>query len=358
VSTSSRSGVDARESARAPSSGTPDPSAVHASEAAAGSSSGWPLRGVALLLLMASIVGRALAPALRGSRAGIGRFIDRAELAGEILTQLAVFAAAMVAVRLAFAALRDRRFGVVFRSTCVPMTATIVTLVIASSAQQLELGFALTLGLLAALLAFAASVPSIKAVPTRAAGFVLALAATATLAHLVAGVLAVRASERALVGMFSVARAIASVGFVLDVASVLVAAFWIAARRWVSAAAIGVLLFGGALLLAWGAGRGSAYDAPLWQVLAARVLAQVTPQPPPLFGPVFRYAAETLALLTAAVTLFSRSRPGPLAAAVALAILARASTEVPALGLSLALAALIAAAAAADARGAPRPGEA
>ena len=352
MSTSSRSGVDARESARAPSAGAPEPSALLSIEAAG--SPGWPLRGVALLLLLASVVGRGLAPALRGSRAGIGRFIERAQFAGEFLTQLAVFTAAMIAVRLAFASLRDRRFGPVLRSISVPMTATIVTLVIASSAQQLDFGFALALGALAALLAFAASVPAIKAVPTRAAGLVLVLAATATLAHLIASFLALRASEQALVGAFSRARAIATLGFVLDLASVLIAAFWIAARRWFTAAAIGVLLFGGALLLAWGAGRGSSYDAPLWQVLAARVLLQITPQPAPLFGAVFRYAAETLALLTAAVILLSRSRPAVLATAVALAILARTSTEIPALGLCLTLSALIAAAAAADTASAPR----
>ena len=315
--------------------------------------SGWLLRVIALLLLLASVVGRSLAPALRGARAGIGRFIERTQFAGELLTQLAVFAGAMVAVRLAFATLRERRLGVVYRLVSVPASATIVTLVVASTARQLDLGLGLTLGLSAATLAFAASVPAIMAIPTRAAGFVLALAAAATFAHLLAGFLAVRASERALVTLFSVARAIATLGFALDVASLLVAGFWVAARRWIPTTIVGGLVIGSALFFAWGAARGSQYGAPLWQVLAARILAQVTPQPAPLVGTLLRYWTEVVALFTAAAVLASRSRPAALAAAVALAILARASGEIPALGLALALSALLAALTSVEGRSMP-----
>jgi hypothetical protein len=352
VSTSSERGVDARESEPAPPLGTPgQPIPIRAIEAIG--LSGGVLRTLASLLLLASLVGRGLAPALRGARAGIGRFIERAQFAGELLTQLAVFAGAMIAVRLAFATLRERRLGVVYRLISVPASATIVTLVVASSARQLDLGLGLTLGLTAATLALAASVPALMAAPTRAAGFVLALAGAATLAHLLAGFLAVRASERALVGLFSVARAIATLSFTFDVASLLVAGIWVTARRWLPAAIAATCLIGGALFLAWGAQRGSHYDAPLWQVLAGRILAQVSPQPAPLVGVLVRYWTETLALLTAAAVLVSRSRPPALSAAVALAILARASGEIPALGLALALSALLSALTSVDTRGAP-----
>ncbi len=305
--------------------------------------SGWLLRIIALLLLLASLVGRGLAPALRGARAGIGGFIDRTQFAGELLTQLAVFAGAMIAVRLAYATLRERRLGALYRWVSIFPSAAIVTLVVASSARQLDLFLGVTLGLSAAALALSASVPAIRSSPTRAAGFVLALAAAATLAHLLAGFLAVRASERALVALFSVARGVATLGFVLDVASLVVAGLWIGAKRRVPAAAVAALLTFAALFLAWGAAHGSQYGAPLWQVLIARILAQVTPQPAPLVATLLRYWTEVLALFTAAAVLASRSRPAGLAAAVALAILARASGEIPALGLALALSALVAA---------------
>jgi hypothetical protein len=84
-----------------------------------------------------------------------------------------------------------------------------------------------TLGLSAAALALSASVPAIRSTPTRAAGFVLALAAAATLAHLLAGFLAVRAQRARPGGVFSVARRVATLGFVLDVASLVVAGLWI-----------------------------------------------------------------------------------------------------------------------------------
>ena len=243
---SSESGVDASESDRAASRASSGPPAQVPAIEAAGLS-GWLLRTIALLLLLASLVGRSLAPALRGARAGIGSFIERTQFAGELLTQLAVFAGAMIAVRLAFATLRERRLGVMYRLVSVPASATIITLVVASSARQLDLGLGVTLGLSAATLAFAASVPAIMAVPTRAAGFVLALSAAATFAHLLAGFLAMRASERALLTMFSMARGVATLGFALDVASLLVAGAWIAAKRWRPAAIVGTLLIGAAL---------------------------------------------------------------------------------------------------------------
>ena len=346
---SSESGVDARESDRAGSRG---PSPLPATAIDAAGLSGSLLRIIAVLLLLASLVGRGLAPALRGARAGIGRFIDRTQFAGELLTQLAVFAGAMIAVRLAFATLRERRLGAAYRVVGTMASATIVTLVVASSARQLELGYGLTLGLSTATLALAASVPATRAAATRAAGFVLALAAASAFAHLLAGFLAVRASERALLPLFSVARGVATLGFTLDVASLLVAALWIAGKRWWPAAIASALLMGIALFLAWGAVHGSQYGAPLWQVLVARILAQVTPQPAPLVATLFRYWTEVLALFTAAAVLASRSRPASVAAAVALAILARTSCEVPALGLALALSALVAALTSVDDRSA------
>jgi hypothetical protein len=349
---SSESGVDVGESDRTASRGSSgQPAPLPAIEAVG--LSGWLLRVIALLLLLASLVGRSLAPALRGARAGIGRFIDRTQFAGELLTQLAVFAGAMIAVRLAYATLRERRLGAVYRLVGVTSSATIVTLVVASSARQLDVGLGVTLGLSAATLALAASVPAIKSPPTRAAGFVLALAAAATFAHLLAGFLALRASERALVALFSVARGVATLGFVFDVASLVVAGLWIGAKRWVRAGTVATLVIGGALFLAWGAAHGSQYGAPLWQVLIARILAQVTPQPAPLVATLLRYWIEVLALFTAAAVLASRSRPAGLAAAVALAILARASGEIPALGLALALSALVAALTSVEDRKAP-----
>jgi len=337
---SSESGVEARESDRAPSRGSSSPAPPFAAIEGAGLS-GWLLRIVAVLLLLASLVGRSLAPALRGARARIGSFIERTQFAGEVLTQLAVFAGAMIAVRMAFATMRERRLGVTYRLVSVPASATIVTLVVASSARQLDLGLGVTLGLSAAMLAIAASVPAIKSAPTRAAGFVLALSAAATLSHLLAGFLAVRASERALVAMFAMARAVATLGFVLDVASLVVAGLWVAAKRWLPAAIVTSLLIGVALFLAWGAAQGSQYGAPLWQVLGARMMAQITPQPAPLVATLLRYLTEVTALFAAAALLASRTRPAALAAAVALAILARASGEIPALGLALALSALL-----------------
>jgi hypothetical protein len=321
---------------------------------AAGLTPAW-IRLVALLALVASLVGRGLAPALPGSRAGIGSFIALSARASAVLSQLFVLAGAMLAVRLAFATLRERPLGVVYRVAAVPATACIVTLVMASTAQQLEPAITLGLAFVSAVLALAAAPPAFSSPRTRAAGFVLLLAGGAAFAHVIASFLAVRASDRALLPMFTAARAMATLSFGLDVASLVIAGFWAASRRWRRAGIVAALVIGCAGVLAWGATRGARYDASTWQVLASRVLSQLTPHPAPLVPAVLRAAVEVLAPLTALCAILARSRAAAVQGAIALAILARTSTDVPALALVLALAALLAALASVEHREPPAP---
>jgi hypothetical protein len=92
----------------------------------------------------------------------------------------------------------------------------------------------------------------------------------------------------------------------------------------------------------WGAIRGSELSASMWQVVAARSLAELTRHPTPLLTPPVRFALELGVLATTLVVLLSRRRGHAIHALIAFALVARGATDIPALALMLTLAALIA----------------
>jgi len=303
------------------------------------------------LALLASIEARGIAPALPGSKAGIGSVIAAADRLAAFLTQLFALGGTMLAVRLGLASLRERTLGLFYRLLAVPATGAVVTLVLASTTQPLDTRVTLLLAIVSSLLAVGAAVRCLPSPATRAAGFVLALVGAAALTRITAAVLAGRASEQALVTMFGFARAVSTFAFVLDLASLAIVGLWLTGRNWTRGAlALGSMLVVAALV-AWGATRGSQYDARLWQVLAARSLAELTTDPAPLVVPQLRYAVEVLAWLLAVVVLFSRQRSAWIKAAISAALLSRATTDVPALALCLTLGALLAALVAFDPAG-------
>lgn len=212
-------------------------------------------------------------------------------------------------------------------------------------------------------LAVAAASASMGASETRAAGIVLALAGAGSFVLLVARVLAVRASDAALATLFSAARAVATVGFALDVAMLLLALLWLAAR---SRIRLGLMTAGVALIgavAAWLAYRGAVMldvvGSGSVEVLISRASSELVRHPRPLVPTVAVYGVEIAAFAAALVAAATRTRSGLASAAIALALGARMATDIPIHALALVLAALMAPLASASAlRAAPpaRPG--
>lgn len=299
------------------------------------------LRAIAGLALVATVIARGLAPALPGSTAGIPGWIRASETAAMLLSQLLVVSGALVVFRLLIRTLRHSELGVVYRLLAVPFGAAALTIIMASARSPARPALALVLAVITSIVAIASTFPTLASPRTRAAGFVLGIVGTASFVHVLARLLAIRASEQALASLFTIAQSISTLSFVLDVASIALIAVWLGARNRSRAAVVAVALVGVSALLAWGAVRGSSYDAPLWQVLASRSLAGMTRHPAPLVLAPLRYSVEALALLTAAVTLVLPRRIQPVQALLALALLARTSTDIPLCALCLVIAALL-----------------
>lgn len=299
------------------------------------------LRAIAALALVATVTARGLAPALPGSAAGIAGWIRASETTAMLLSQILVVSGALVVFRLLIRTLRQTELGVVYRLLAVPLGAAALTIIMAAAQSSERPGVALGLAVITSIVAIAATFPTLAAPRTRAAGFVLGVVGTASFVHVLARLLAIRASEQALASLFRVAESVSTLSFALDVASIALVAVWLGAHRRSRAIVVGGVLVGLSALVAWGAVRGSGESAALWQVLASRSLAGMTRHPAPMVLAPLRYSVELLALLVAAVALVLPGRNAPVQALFALALLARTSTDIPLCALCLLIAALL-----------------
>jgi hypothetical protein len=315
----------------------------------------WSPRPLVWIALVATLLGRVLAPALPGSHSGIARWIVISERAAAFATQLLVLLGTLIGMRLVVVTLRLRTLPLWYRLLATAAGAAVLVLAIGAAALPLQPDVALVLGVSSAATAIGAAVIAARPVAYRAAGLIVGLQGLAALVQLGARLIALRASEQALTNWYQAARGVATLAFLLDVACLGIALAWLSRARPLRATKLIAPLCLIAALLSWAALAGTYFGAPVWQVIAARGLAELTRAPMPFVLPALRYLVEVLALLVAAAIAASRSGSRTLQTSLALALLSRASSDIPALGLLLLLAALLAALGAEHEASLPRP---
>jgi len=307
---------------------------------------------VAAVGIVASVVGRAVAPALRGAGEGIDRLITYTSLVGSFATYLFAFTGLVVLVLELAVTFREKRFAIAYRAAAAVASACVVALVVFAFRAPLPERASVLSALVSGGLALFASKEALVVRRTRALGVILAAAAIAALLHLSASLLGWYAGARAIFQLITAGRVLATLSVVFDAVALLTAFSWLTTRRqpatpWI---ARGALLLG--FVLAWGALRGAREGAPLWQLVASRALDRLVPSPPaPLIWPMMRALLEAWAPLLGAAALLARGQMPAIAGSLALALIARPATDIPLSAMALALAALSAPLAARDDHG-------
>jgi hypothetical protein len=307
------------------------------------------LRLFALNVVVATVVGRALEPALPGSSAGIARWILTVDRASAFLTQAACVFGALLTIYLLQLLRRGNVLGGTYWLIAVP-AGLCVSLVVAAMQSTLAPHMSLGLGVMSALVALCAAPRSLASAGSRAVGLVLGLSGLSALVHLGSRMLAIIASERALRPLFDLSRNLATLGLVLDAVGLLLAVVWACSRRWVLFVVLSLVVTGIAVALSVLGQRGVRYDATLGEVLLARSLGELVRHPAPFLTLWMRQAFEVAIFAWSICFLLLRRHAASLEVALALAILARAGTDVPAFGLFLVVAALLAALGSVDER--------
>lgn len=293
------------------------------------------------LSVVSSILGRALAPALPGSVAGITGWIKVFDRVSGFLAQLFAIAGILVATRMVGSTLRSSAHDLLFKIVAVPVTILVGFLVM----MRMRIDYSeprgsLALALASGALAMAAAPRLVRAPRSRAVGFVLALTGLGGLLHAVGQGLALQANLEALPDRFVAARVFETASFALGVLTAACAAAWLFGKgrgSWIKllAALVGAMLFSHAAVL------GSDPDARLYEVLASRSLGYLLRQPAPYLPGLF-LAIVVLFQFIVAIWLVVARRPSSARFVLSLCLISAGATDIPLLALALTLAALMA----------------
>jgi hypothetical protein len=263
-----------------------------------------------------------------------------AEWIAASLAQAAAVFGSLLAIRLLLLLRRSDALGRGYWLLTIPTILT-VSLVSAAMQGQLAPRMIQLLGVLSAVTALIASTQALTRPASRAVGLVLGATSLCALLYMGSRLIAIDASERAIVALFDLSRNLATLALALDAVVVVVALTWLGPRGLAWRALVLVVFAcatAGCVILAQ---RGTQYDAGLGQVLLGRSLAELVRHPLP-FTPLWvRQAFEVMSLLIALAVVFWRRHPASLLVALGLALLSRTGSDVPALALFLVVAALL-----------------
>lgn len=301
-----------------------------------------PLIAVTGLAVVSSVLGRALAPALPGSVAGITWWIKVFDWLSGFSAQLFAIVGILLAARSVGHTIRSTEQDLLYKLVAVPATVLVGFLVIT----RMRLDYSeprgsLALALASGSLALAAAPRLIQSERTRAIGFVLTLTGIGGLFHAVAQGLALQANLEALPARFTAARVLETVTFALSLFAAALSAAWLFGKS-----QAGLLKLTGlvvvAALLTHAALLGSGPDAALYQVLASRSMGFLLRDPAPFLPSYLRGVGILFQLLLAASVLLFRRQAPNVRLVLCLCLTSAGATDIPLLALCLTLATLIA----------------
>ncbi|WP_437491049.1 hypothetical protein WME75_14875 [Sorangium sp. So ce1014] len=327
------------------------------------------IRPLAVLALLAMILGRMLAPAMVGLAVGIERAAHAIELAGAGASQLFAIGAIVIAMALIGAVVRSRA-PYALRIAAIVAGSFVILVVLHATAQRVPDLSAALIGVSAAILALGSAWDALRIPFMRPVAAALGLVGASALVRLTGVFLAVWANDRGSKALAGATSSVATAAFALDALAVLVATVALGARRearprdaepprprdaepprprLVSPLSLAALAL--SLLVTRAALAGAADDASMIEALFRRALDRLLTRPAPVVPLSMQLFVGALSVVVVALALIAPPRLPVLGGALALLLVARSAPEVPLNALSLLIAALCVALAARDERG-------
>lgn len=297
---------------------------------------------VAALVLIASLVGKLLAPALPGVRAHFERWISLTETTAAVTSQGALVAGAVATGILLITTLRISSLSVFHRLTTAVLGAGVLTVLASAYQYRIRAESLLLVAIATSLLGVWASHRAAENPQTRGAALVVLAASLSSIIQVVGRALAGYASDNALPSLFDGARSLATLGLAVDVLALTIACLWLALpspRRGAVPLALAALA---ATVVILASLSGSKPDASLFEVISSRVTAQLATHPAPWLPGALRAWVVLFGFGVVGAVLLSPGWRRLTAVVIALALLARGAADTPIYALSLLLAALLA----------------
>ena len=307
-----------------------------------GEASGISLPVLAGVALLATVVGRGIAPAIRGLTVGIEPFIAMSDGVSAFISQLVAAGGVAAAIRLASGALRLPKLDLGNRLIGLPGSAIVIALVMAAWARPLEPQLCRMMALAAIAATLAGAVASLRNLETRASGLVLSAAALSGLSHLMARELMSHAAERLDSTSLHWAVAIATLATLVDLAALGLTVTYLAqgkARKLIKTTAVIVLPAAALGLFAAG---GNAPGASVLRVLAGRALSHLSLAPAAALPVALRFGISAALLVAAARCVLERGERAKASVVLSLCLLSLGAPDMPLPALWLVVAALLA----------------
>jgi len=291
--------------------------------------------------LLATIVGRGVAPAIPGLAVGIAPFIVLSGRVSAFLSQLVAAGGVAAAIRLAGGALRLPKLDLGYRLVALPGSAIVVALVMAAWARPLDAGLCGLMALAAIAASLAGALASLRHDETRACGLVLGSASMSGLSHLLARELVSRAAERLDSSSLHWAIALATLAALLDLLALGLTLTYLGSGKARQVAIVAASVLIPAAVLGTFAAHGSAPGAGLLRVLAERSLAQLARAPAAALPSAVRFAITTAILLAAGLCVLKPGQRGKASVVLSLCLLSLGAPDMPLPALWLVVAALL-----------------
>jgi hypothetical protein len=319
------------------------------------------VRPIAVLAVLAMLLGRMAMPATVGLTVGIGRLVRAVELAGAGVSQVFAIVATVTTLWLMTAVARSQS-PYRLRVVAILSGSFVILVVLHATVRRVpDLPSAL-LGVSAAVLAVSAAWDALRAPFARRCAGALGLVGLGALVRLLGVLLAMRAEGKGSSALVATARTVATASFALEALAVLVAAAALSTRSKTRAAGeppspprltspLTILALAVALLATRQALAGSRDDASIADVLLHRAFSALLVRPAPAVPLVVQLFVAALSVVVAILALVVPPGLPALAGALALLLIARSAPEVPLNALSLVISALSVALAARDDRG-------
>jgi hypothetical protein len=310
------------------------------------------LRPLALLAIAATVVGRAVAPSLRGIVVGVDVWIARAELLGGVLSHMMLLAMVGMLMAITLAVLRLPRLPLAYRLVATALAGIVLGLSAPASSARLSPEFSASLSLVSIVIAILGTTQALVAPHTRVLGVLLGLMSLAALTRQTGWLLALIGGGRALGGVALLGRGVATIALLFQGLGATLALLWLATRKRRVASVGTTLAMFTAMSISWLAARVDGGGLAVWKATIGRSALRLLSPPVPLVSQGIRVFLVSLSLLLAGLALSNRRDAPAVVGTLALILIAGVDTDVPLCSLTLAVASLAAALAAHDPRSA------
>ncbi len=292
--------------------------------------------------LLATIIGRGLAPAVPGLAVGIANSIVLSGRVAAFLSQLVAAGGVAAAIRLGARTLRSPKIDLGYRLVALPGSAVVIAFVMAAWARPLEPEMCGVMALAAVAAALSGALASLRVSNTRAGGLVLGSAGLSGLCHLLARELVARAAERLDNTSLHWATAVATLATLFDLTALGLTLVYLGRGKRTRVAIISACVLVPAVALGVFAAGGAAPGAGMLRVLAERTLGQLSRTPAATLPSASRFAITTAVLSVAGLCVLRPRAGDKVSVVLGLALLSLGAPDMPLPALWLVVATLLA----------------